>query len=199
MDPQNPSQMPPSAPPPYTPSPAAPASAVDPKVRNLAIGLFVLGAMVLLGTFTSSWGTASERGGDAGLGLTGLEACRRGHCMTASWSDLKMGADYTIIGYLGTIAGLAAAGIAIALGVFAITNKPNMIPAKIANAVFGVAAFAFTFFLIRVLTEDKFKGISIGYSGIVAILGVVGIGVVSKMLEKERAAAAGLSAYGTRA
>jgi hypothetical protein len=183
MDPQSPSQMPPSSPPPYG---APPSAAVDPKVRNLAIGLFVCSALVLVGVFTSSWATAP--GGEGGAGLTGIEACRRGNCMSISWGDIpKMPADFTIVGYLGLLGGLAAAAVGIALGVFAITNKPNKIPDKISNAVFGVAAFAFTFFLIRLLTEEKMKGLSIGFSGIIAILGVVGLGVLAKMVQKARA------------
>ncbi len=182
MDPQPPSSPPPSYQSPSSPGPGGGSSFanLDPRVRNLAIGLFVLALLVLVGTFTSSWGSVGEEGG---AGLTGIEACRRDQCMSISWGDIpKMPADFQIFGWLATLGGLASAAGAIAIGVFAMTNKPNKIPPKVLQIVLGVTAFAMTFFLIRVLTADQMKGIDISYSGILAIGGIIGIGVVSKML-----------------
>jgi hypothetical protein len=188
MDPQSPSQMPPPpAPPPYgAPTPAA----VDPKVKNLAIGMFVCAALVLIGIFTSSWGSASERGADIGAGLTSLEMCGRGRCASLSWGDTPISGDVVAVGYLALLGGLASAAAGIAIGVFAMTNKPNKIPAKILNIVFGVTAFAMTFFLIRLLTDDKMKGLGISWSGIVAIGGLIGLSVLAKMVNQARGTAA---------
>jgi len=172
MDPQSPSQ------PPFASSP-------DQQTKNLAIGLFVLALLVLIGTFTSSWASASERGGSAGVGLTGLEACFRDTCKTISWGDSKAPFDFTLFGYLGLLGGLASVAGGIATGVFAFTGKPNKIPAQIFNIVLGVTAFAMTSFLIRVLTHKELKSLSLSYSGFLAIGGVVGIGVVAKMLAKK--------------
>lgn len=171
---------------PHSSSPAGGFGAIDPKIRNLAIGLFVLALLVLIGIFTSSWATASERGGSAGVGLTGLEACFRDTCKTISWSDSKAPFDFTLFGYLGILGGLAAAAGAVAMGVFAMTNKPNKVPANIFNIVLGVSAGAMLLFFIRVMTHKELKGLSISYSGILAIGGVVGIFVVSKMLREAR-------------
>lgn len=187
MDPQNPpSAPPPAAPPPYAPPGGAggPFAQVDPQIRNLAIGLFVLAALVLIGTFTSSWATASERGGDIGAGLTSLEMSGKRGSVSISWGDTPISGDVVFFGYLALIGGLASVAGTVAMGVFAITNKPNKIPSKIFNIVLGVTAFAMTSFLIRLLTAEKLKGLSISYSGIIAIGGLIGISVVVKMLTK---------------
>lgn len=191
MDPENPpsssppsSPPPPAAPPPPVGAPPGPFAQVDPRIRNLAIGLFALALLVLIGTFTSSWATASERGGEMGAGLRGFEACGRGHCVSFSWSDAKAPGDLTLFGYLGLLGGLASVAAAVAIGYFAMTSKPNKIPPKVLNIVLGVTAFAMTAFLIRILTEGDLEKLDMGisYSGILAIGGVIGIGVVSKML-----------------
>lgn len=115
-----------------------------------------------------------------------MKVCAGDECRSASWSDGK-GApvDFTIFGYMGFLGGLASAAAAAAAGVFALTNKPNKIPPKIVNIVFGLTAFAMTAFFIRLITEGG-KGMSVSYSPFLAIGGIVGIGVVSKMLDKER-------------
>ena len=188
MDPQTPSQMPPSAPPPNWPAPVG-ATAVDPKVRNLAIGMFICAALVLIATFTSGWATAERGPASIGAGLTGIEGCFRGHCESASWSKSKAPGDFTFIGYLGLLGGLASTGVGIALGVFGITGKRNPIPDQVANGVFGVTAFAFTFFTIRLMTESNAKQMSIGYSAFLGIAGIIGLGVVANMLKKARTGA----------
>ena len=104
MDPSTPSSSPPPSYPPSSPPPGAPQGAggflanVDPKIRNLAIGLFGLALLVLIGTFTSSWASASERGADIGAGLTSLEMCGRGQCASVSWGDTPISGD--VVGVL---------------------------------------------------------------------------------------------------
>ena len=178
MDPQN------QSPPPSYPPPAA----GNPKVKQLAIVMIVLGVLVAAGAFTKSWMSASERGASIGFGLTGAEACGRGQCMSISYGDMgsKVPADVKIFGWLGFLGGLAAAAGAVALGVFALTNKPNPIPPKVLNGVFGVAAAGMAGFLVRMLLEAE-KGIGISYSPFLGLGGLIGVGVVAKMLEKERA------------
>lgn len=184
MDPQPPSSPPPSYQPPPTPGPAGGAmfANIDPKVRNLAFALCGLALLVVIGVFTDSWGSASERGMDMGAGLTSLSVSGRGGGGSVSWGDTPISGDVVFFGYLALLGGLAAAGGAIAMGVFALTDKPNKVPLKIFNIVLGVSAFAMVTFLIRVLTHEKMKGLSFSYSGVLAIGGVIGIGIVAKML-----------------
>ena len=118
MDPQNP----PSAPPPAAPPPSAPFGGaggpfaqIDPQIRNLAIGLFVLAALVLIGTFTSSWATASERGGDIGAGLTSLEMSGKRGSVSISWGDTPISGDVVFFGYLALIGGLASVAGTVAM------------------------------------------------------------------------------------
>lgn len=188
MDPQNPSQMPPSAPPPYTPPPAG--AAVDPKVRNLAIALFVLAAILMVGVFTSSWTSKSQGKASIGTGLTGMEVSMGSRSESKSWGDIKEApGDFQLWGYLGLLGGLASVAGAVAIGVFGITNKPNKVPLQIFQIVLAVTGGAMLIFLIRLMTHKELKELSVSYSGILAIGSVAGIFVVSKMLNDLRARA----------
>lgn len=180
MDPQN------QSPPPSFPPPSGGGAPANPKAKNLAIAMLVLAAAVLIGTFTKSWASAGERGFTVGAGLLGVEACMGDHCKSGSWSEGKAPGDFQLFGWLGFLGGLASAGCAAAIGVFALTNKPNPIPPKVLNIIFGITAFAMTAFFIRLLTEGG-KGMSMSYSGFLAIGGIIGVGVVAKQLEKARA------------
>lgn len=181
MEPENPSpsQQPPSG----YPQQATPVSAVDPKVKNLSIALGVLALLVLVAIFTHAWFTMSERGMDGGMGLTGVEVCGRGKCASVSWGDMGKNAPagISIFGYAGLLGGLAIAGMSAAWAFFGFTGKPNPIPFKILNAAAGVAAFGMVGFMVRLFAEGT-KGASIGYSAFLGIGGVIGIGIVAKML-----------------
>jgi len=188
MEPENPSQPPSQQPPPGYPPPgypqqAQPVSAVDPKVKNLSIALGVLALLVLVAIFTHAWFTMSERGMDGGMGLTGVEVCGRGRCASVSWGDMggKAPGGIEIFGYAGLLGGLAIAGLSAAWAFFGFTGKPNPIPFKVLNAAAGVAAFGMVGFVVRWFAEGT-KGASIGYSAFLGIGGVIGIGVIAKML-----------------
>ena len=182
MDPQHPSSPPPSYQSPSSPGGGSSFANLDPRVRNLAIGLFVLALLVLIGTFTSSWVSRSEGPVTMGAGLTGVSVEVPGKSRSESWSDSKAPGDFTALGYLGILGALASVAGAVAMGVFAMTNKPNKIPPKIFQIVLGVTVAVMLVFLIRVMTHKELKELSISYSGILAMGGVIGIGVVSKML-----------------
>jgi hypothetical protein len=184
MDPQNQSPPPPSS----FPPPGGPLAQVDPKVRNLSFAMFGLALLLLIGTVTSSWASASERGADVGAGLRGLEMEARGRSASISWGDADAPVDIMLFGNLGFFGGLLCAAGAVAIGVFALTNKPNKIPPKAFNIVAGVTAAAMAGFLVRLLMDDEVgKILSISYSGFLALGGLIGIGAVYKQLEKARA------------
>jgi hypothetical protein len=164
------------------------AAGIDPKVKNLAIALCVLAALLLIGVVTKSWFTASERRMEIGMGLTGVELSGGGKSMSMSYGDMGKAAPggVAFIGYLALIAGLAAAAGAGAFGYFTLTRKPNPIPRKVFDIAVGLAVFGTLSFVLRWFIEGT-KGASIGYSAILGIGGAIGVGVVSKMIDKAKA------------
>jgi len=150
----------------------APAAATDAKAQTIAYALFGVAAVTLIGLVTKSWFTA--QGG--AIGLTGLEV--RGHAV--SWSDIpRMPTDIVIFAYLGLLSGLAAVGAAATMGGMLLAQKATRIPTKAINLVLGVAAFSTTMFLMRFYGENP-KGISFGFSGFLAIGGIIAMGAITK-------------------
>ena len=159
-----------------TATPTPTAAPLDPRMRNLVIALGVCAVLVLVGTFTKSWFTAPNDEG--GVGLTGIEMCRRDVCRTASWDDLKRAPDdIGIFGTLGMLGGLVSVGFTAAAAVMALTGKGKNIPLKAMNGVLGMTAFFTTFFFMRVWGEMG-KDLDFGFSGFLTVGGLVAIGLI---------------------
>jgi hypothetical protein len=145
---------------------------LDPKVTAYVIGGSAIA--ILLGVLTNSWLSA---GGEVGVGPRGV--CYQGTC---SWEIVRKG-DIEAIGYLTLIAGIACAGICGWVAWLTFANTPNKFPKfKLVNGVLGVGAFASTFFIIRLLIESN-KEMSISYSPVFAIGGVITAGVFIRKLK----------------
>jgi len=86
---------------------------------------------------------------------------------------VKMAGDISLLGTLALIAGLASAGAAIWMGISVLTRKPFKLQEKLVRIVFGVASFAMSFFLMRLLTSDVKIKLGISYGGILGIGGLV--------------------------
>jgi hypothetical protein len=168
----------PAAPPtPYAQAPYAPPvqPARDAKAQMIAFALFGAAAIALVGLVTKSWFTVPE----GGIGLTGVEACHRGQCMSISLGDIpKIPGDIPLFAWLALLSGLAAVGSAAAMGGMLLANKAAKIPLVPINIVFGLAGFSTTMFLFRLYNEEK--GLSFGWSGITAIISLVVIGGITK-------------------
>ena len=179
--------VPPPPPPPAAFAPPAPtASPVDGTTKAIAFALFGAALLVLVGTVTKSWFTAPH---GIGVGLTGAEACVRDQCMSIGWSEMKqIPSDVVIFAYLGLLGGLAAAGAAATMGGLLLAGKARKIPVKPINLVLGVAAFSTTMFLMRLYSDDP-KHVSFGFSGFVAIGGIIAIGALTKQGVMPRAKA----------
>ena len=146
------------------------------KHTHLAIALWVTAAVILIGLFTKSWFTPER--GDGGVGLTGVEVCRGDRCETAAWDELKRAPkDIGVFGWLGMLGGLGAAGLAAAVGGLVASGKAQRVPLKVMNVVLGVAAFSTTMFAMRVFGEMS-RDVSIGYSGFLAIGGIIAAGAI---------------------
>ena len=169
---------------PYSPPPAA-TSKLDSKTQAIAFALFGAAVLALVGLVTKSWFTIP--GG--GVGLTGVEACRGSHCMSMSWGDIpRVPSDIALWAYVGLIAGLAAVGVAGAMGGMLLANKAHKIPVKVFNIVLGIAAIGTTMFLMRLYSDDP-KHATFGWSGFVAIGAIIAIGALTKQGVMPRATA----------
>jgi len=168
----------PATPPPayLAPPTTATATPVDARTRNLAIALWGTALLVLIGACTKSWFTPDA--GDGGVGLTGIEVCFRGHCQTAGWDELKHAPkDLGVFAMLGFLGSLASIAFTATVGGLLIAGKAQKVPIKIFNGVLGLTAFATTMFGMRVLTEMS-RGISIGWSGLLTIGGLLAISLI---------------------
>ncbi|MCA9677120.1 MAG: hypothetical protein KC464_18990, partial [Myxococcales bacterium] len=142
--------------------------------------------LIAIGTFTKSWVGADERRMSVGVGLTGAKLCSEGQCISMGWGDKMMKrapGDIKLFGYLGLIAGLGAIGAAGAAGGLALSRNTHKVPLKPLYGAIGAASFTHSYFLVRLLVDEKIgKGASIGYSGIVSIIGLIGAGFVLKQM-----------------
>jgi len=151
------------------------------KSRLAAIALFIAAVAILAGTLSKSWFTASR--GDAGVGLSGVKICNHGECRTASWSDMpRVPSEVPLFGYLGLIGGVLAAAGCVATGGLLLANRRDKVMLKPLGAVLGVAALGQIAFVNRFMSGGGDKGVSIGWSMIVALAGLVAVAVISKAL-----------------
>jgi hypothetical protein len=157
----------------------APAAGTAPGTTRWLLGAVIAAsaAAVIVGILASSWFTA--RGSSAGL--LGVETCRRGACVTTSWSDSPAPLEvalFAAIALVGALASIIMAGIVTAL-VFARRNA--RIPYRIVNGALGLAAFGSVAFMTR-LSGELVKGLSIGYAGFVMFAGLAGLAVATRFL-----------------
>jgi hypothetical protein len=145
------------------PGPGAPKTPVP--GQGPAIGILIAAAAILFSLFSKSWVAWHEGGGEGGgLGPLGGDFCgRRGMCQSISWEMLesprvKLAGDISLLGTLSIIGGLAAAAMAIWMGVSVLTRKRFPLPEKFIRIGFGVAAFGMSFFLMRLLTASSASG-----------------------------------------
>ena len=117
-----------------------------------------------------------EGGGEGGgLGPLGGDFCgRRGECQAISWAMLesprvKLAGDISLLGTLAMIGGLAAASIAIWMGVSVLTRKRFTLPEKFIRIGFGGAASFMSLFLMRLLTSGSKLRFDLSYGGIIGI------------------------------
>lgn len=163
---------------------AGPPAAPNP-AQTAGIILCVCALAIAIGTFTHGWLSASKGDESVGIGLWSAKECEDGNCRSRSWGDMGsfVPGDVKIFGPLGFIAGLAAVGALGFAGAMALSRNTAKIPHKALLPVLGVASFAQTFFLVRCMTDDKLsRGLSISYSGILAIGGLIGAGIVFKQM-----------------
>jgi hypothetical protein len=158
----------------------AAAMSITPKSRTAAIALFVAAAAILVGIFSKSWFDAGREGG---IGLTGMEECRRGECRSASWGDVNAPGDLTAFGYLGFAGGLLAGlGCAVAGAMLLAGRAKKLTELHAVKALSGtlvVGLLGQIAFVNTVMSKGKAP---IGWALIVAVVGAVGAAVVVRLL-----------------
>jgi hypothetical protein len=152
------------------------------KSRNAAIAMFIAALAILIGVFTHSWFTADR--GDGGIGLTGIEECRRGMCRSATWGEMGDGipSELPLFGYVGFLGGLLAAAGCAAAGVMLLRGNARKLPIKLVSGAFAVAALGQLAFVNRIFAAGEMKGVSLGWSLFVALGGLIAAAVITKTM-----------------
>jgi hypothetical protein len=176
---------------PYAAQPyPTPALPVDDRARNAAIALCGAAVLLLVGLISHAWFTAR---GDGGVGLLGVEECRRAMCRSMNWFDIprapaevKLFSTIGIIGLVGAIGFLAQAALMLFRRE---AHRVMMVPL---NAALGIAAFGCFSFFFHLTFGELSRRLSVSYAGILAMAGIIGasivIGTMVRPLAKRAAA-----------
>ena len=159
------------------PPAAAPPAATRPPIPGQALAIMMLGCALalLIGTFSRSWASWTEGGGESGgIGPAGAEFCMRGMCSDIPWSVLesarvKMSGDISVLGTLSMLGGLAAAAAAGLCGVLILTRRPEKVPVKPVRAALGAAAVVMAFFAMRLLTSSMKIKLGVSYGTVIGL------------------------------
>lgn len=157
-----------------TSAPALPAfvtPAIDPRVRTAGIAVLASAGVLVLAALTKSWFVAGSEGG---VGLLGLEACRRGSCQSISWFDVPrvssqvpIFATTALIACIATIAMLIHTGVRLLQGAPELVRLRYLVPALVCSAA-GVTAFVATLTM-----GDAARGLALGWSTVVGFAGLL--------------------------
>lgn len=180
------------APPPYAQAPyAPPALPVDLRARNAAIALCGAALLMLVGLISHSWFTAR---GDGGIGLLGVEECRRSICRSVTWFDMPRGVPFELklFATLGIIGILGAVGLLAQATVMLVRREAHRVMMRPLNAALGFAAFGCCSFIFHLTFGELSRKLSMSWAGIAAMAGIIGasviVAVMVRPLTKPRAA-----------
>jgi hypothetical protein len=170
-------------PPSYPPAAAVatpPVSTVADKARMAGIGILASGGLILIAALSKGWFTAGGGSRGGGVGLLGVEKCRRAMCETATWFDLKnIPAQIPIFATVALIASLAAVAFLIHTGVVLLQNRASAVKLKWLSQVLGLTSFGMVAFVFSLSIGDWSRGLSLGWSAFVGIGGLIAASVVT--------------------
>ncbi len=193
-DPHQPQTPPPPAPAPYYANPAPsypPAAAVAQpqtsttadKARIAGIALLGSAGLMLIGALSKAWFTAGSGSRGGGVGLLGLEKCRRAMCETATWFDLKnIPAQIPIFATVALIASLAAVALLVHSGVMLVQNRVEAIKLKWLSQLLGLTSFGMVAFVFSLSIGDWSRGLSLGWSTFVGLAGLIAASAVTAVM-----------------
>ncbi len=163
--------------------------APQPAGSNTQLGaalMLVAGICVLVGVLSKSFATASWDEGTESIsfGFLGAEVCDGDECKELSWDQMgKVDGDIKMVRILGLLSGFGAAGLCAVAAFMAFSNKRP--PMGAVQGVMGVAAFSYTFFLIRFMSEGRGEmSPGPGYAAFLGIGGLIMGSIVNKTMFK---------------
>ena len=175
----------PSYPPMSTPVPAADSSHTLGGAMLLVAALLMLVGLVTKSFVSASWDEGTEA---VHIGFLGSEMCdsNDGGCKSMDWDQMRgVDSDIKAVRILGLLAGFAAIGVAGFAAIMAFQKK--RLPAAVLHGVSGVAAFAFTYFIIRWMGEGRGEVHPLpGWSAGLAFTGLVLASVMHATVLKPR-------------
>ena len=153
---------------------------ISPRSRTAAIALFAAAAAIGVAVLSKSWFSAGDEGG---IGLTGIEECRRGVCHSASWGEMNAPGDLTAFGYIGFAGGLIAALACAAAALLLVTGRAKKLVELKATRVLSGALVVGALGQIAFVNTVMGKGRApIGWALVVGIGAALGAAVVVKLL-----------------
>jgi hypothetical protein len=148
------------------------ATPVSQAAKTAAIILGVAAVLILVGLVAKSWFTAG--GGEAKVGISGIEGCRGGECRSISWGDFpKAPGELKAFSYVGLIGGIASFVVLAIAAVMLLIGKAKSIPWKPFNAVLGITVFGVVSFMFRLMFGEFSKGMSVSWAGFVMLAGII--------------------------
>lgn len=140
--------------------------------------LIVAAVLILIGIISRNWISASH--GEYRIGPMGLEVCHSSVCFDVP-NERGLPNDLELVMLLAVVSGFASAIAAGVFGGMALAKKHHKLPVpRLANIAFGLAAFSFVYFMIRVFTEVPRS--APGWAWAPAIAGVIVGGIGLKRL-----------------
>lgn len=188
-DHQQPPPLPPPSPYYANPTPSYPPAAAvatpqtqttADKARMAGIGILTSGGMILIAALSKAWFTANSGSRGGGVGLLGLEKCRKAMCETATWFDLKnIPTQIPIFATVALIASLAAVAFLIHTGIVLLQNRVEAVKLKWLSQLLGLTSFGMIAFVFSLSIGDWSRGLSMGWSTFVGIGGLIAASVVT--------------------
>lgn len=164
------------------PLPSFVTPAIDPRLRTAGIAVLVSAAVLVIAALTKSWFVATG-GKDGGLGLLGLESCRRGLCQSVSWFDVpRVPSEIPIFATTALIAVAATIGLLIHTGVKLLQGAPEGVRLGTLAPAFGCALLGCVAFVASLTIGDNARGLALGWSTIVAFAGLLATGITLLMV-----------------
>jgi hypothetical protein len=159
------------------------------KARIAGIALLVATGLILIAALSKAWFTAGDSGG---VGLLGLEKCRRGLCESATWFDIKrIPTQIPIFATVALIASLAAVAFLIHTGVMLLQNRPEAIKLKLLSQVLGLTSFGMVAFVFSLSIGDWSRGLSMGWSAFLGFGGLIAASAVTALMVRPLTARSG--------
>ena len=118
--------------------------------------MLACGICIIVGLFSKSFVSASwDEGSESiNVGFMSSEVCDGDECEKLEFDKLGKGfGDLKAVRIIGLIAGFLSAGLCGMAALMAFSNKRP--PTGAMQGVFGVASFAFAYFLFRFISEGK--------------------------------------------